>query len=159
MKQISLNDIKQEFQHLTTKEITEVCIRLARYKKENKELVAYLLFNAHDVDGYVAGIKQSMDELFNDVNTSNVYFAKKTLRKILRIANRHIKFTANKQAEAEIRIHFCVMMKALNMRIHKNKTLFNMYTQQIKKIKIALSALHADVQYDFTRQVKELEET
>ena len=111
MKAISLNEIKQELQTLTAQETAELCLRLARYKKANKELLAYLLFNAHDIESYTNEIKETINEGFKDVNKSNLYLAKKTLRKILRQINKHIRFTLNRQTEAELRIYFCATLK------------------------------------------------
>lgn len=156
MKAVSLSEIKQELQNLSAKEITELCLRLARYKKENKELLAYLLFNAHDIDAYTQQIKESVEENFKEVNTSNLYLAKKTLRKILRQINKQVKFTASKQTEAELRIHFCYTLKNSGIALHKNKALSNLYQQQLKKIKVALDGLHEDIQYDFMKQVETL---
>ena len=157
MKTASLAEIKQELQNLTAKEITDVCLRLARFKKDNKELLAYLLFEAHNVEAYTGQVKEMIDENFKAVNTSNLYLAKKTLRKILRLVNKHVKYVGSKQTEVELLMHFCLMLKASGIRIHKNKALANMYMQQIKKIKAALSALHEDIQYDFLKQVHELQ--
>lgn len=157
MKTASLAEIKQELQNLSEKEITEICLRLARFKKDNKELIAYLLFDAHNVEAYTEQVKEMMSETAKDVNTSNVYLAKKTLRKILRLANKHIKYVNGKQTEVELRIHFCLLLKNSGIRINKNKTLYNMYLQQLKKIKVAMSSLHEDIQYDFTKQINELE--
>lgn len=156
MKAISLGEIKQELQSLSAKETADLCLRLARYKKENKELLAYLLFNAHDIDGYTNEIKESIDETFKDVNRFNLYLAKKTLRKILIEINKQSRFTLNKQMEAELRIYFCSTLKASGIAIYKNKALGNLYDQQIKKIKTALAGLHEDVQYDLMKQVEEL---
>ena len=156
MKATSLGEIKQELQNLPAKETAELCLRMARYKKENKELLAYLLFNAHDIESYTNEIKESIDEAFKDVNRSNLYLAKKTLRKILRQINKYIRFTLNRQTEAELRIYFCSTLKASGIAIHKNKALNNMYTQQIKKIKAALAGLHEDIQYDLMKHVEEL---
>jgi len=100
MKAVSLNEIKQELQHLSAKDITELCLRLARYKKENKELLAFLLFNAHDIEGYTNELKTDIEEGFTEVNKINLYLAKKTLRKILRQINKQVRFTLNKQMEA-----------------------------------------------------------
>jgi hypothetical protein len=157
MKAASLAEIKQELQNLTAKEITEICLRLARFKKDNKELITYLLFEANDVESYTAQVKEMMNETFKDVNTSNIYLAKKTLRKILRLVNKHIKYVGSKQTEVELRIHFCLMLKSSGIRIHKNKVLVNMYMQQLKKIKAALAALHEDIQYDFMKQLNKLQ--
>ena len=156
MKAVSLNEIKQELQSLSAKDTAALCLRLARYKKGNKELLAYLLFNAHDIDGYTNEIKESIDEAFKDVNRTNLYLAKKTLRKILRQINKQVRFTSNRQTEAELRIHFCSTLNASGIAIYKNKMLGNMYMQQIKKIKAALTGLHEDIQHDLMKQVEAL---
>jgi hypothetical protein len=156
MKVVGINEIKQELQHLSAKEISELCLRLARYKKENKELLAYLLFNAYDIEGYTNELKESIDEAFREVNKSNLYLAKKTLRKIVRQINKQVRFTLNKQTEAELRIHFCSTLKASAIPIHKNKSLYNLYLQQVKKIRTALNGLHEDIQYDLMKQLEQL---
>jgi hypothetical protein len=153
----SIHEIKQELQTLTAKELAELCLRLAKFKKENKEMLAYLLFDAHNAEAYSEQIKENMRETFKDVNTVNLYLAKKTLRKILRQANRYIKYTSNKQTEAEVLIHFCSLLKNSGIAIRKNKAITNMYLQQLKKIRIALSSLHEDIQYDLMKQVNQLE--
>jgi len=157
MKQASINDIKQELQNLSAKEIAAYCLRLAKFKKENKEFLSYLLFEADDIDGYTTSIKDMMDESFKEVNTSNLYLAKKTLRKILRITNRHIKYTANKQTEVILLIHFCTCIKMSGIRLKKSTSLQNIYLSQLKKVMTAISALHEDIQYDLLKEVKALE--
>jgi hypothetical protein len=157
MRTTSLSEIKSELQNLPAKEIAELCLRLARYKKENKELLAYLLFESHDPEAYTAGVKENMDEGFKDLNTRNLYLAKKTLRKILRQANRHIKYASNKQIEAELLIYFCARLAASAIALHKNKTLANMFQRQIEKIKAALATLHEDIQYDLLKQLEQLQ--
>lgn len=75
---------------------------------------------------------------------------------LLRLVNKYIKYVSSKQTEAELRIHFCFMLKATGIRIHKNKTLANMYMQQLKKINTVLQGLHEDIQYDYLKQTTEL---
>ena len=157
MKAASLNEIKQELQNLPAKELSDLCLKLARYKKENKELLTYLLFESHDADTYTNNIKDSIDEGFKNINTRNLYLAKKTLRKILRQANKYIKYTYSKETEIEVLIHFCVLLKGSGIILHKNKAINNMYEQQLKKIKAALAALHEDIQYDFIKQLEQLQ--
>ena len=53
MKSASLSDVKNELSHLDKNELTELCLRLARYKKENKELLSCLLFDANDEENYI----------------------------------------------------------------------------------------------------------
>ena len=106
MKAATLNEIKQRLKELEKKELIEICHRLARFKKDNKELLTYLLFEEEDLPNYINQVKEEIDEGFTQVNTSNVYFAKKTIRKILRVANKHIRYAGSKTAEAEILLHY-----------------------------------------------------
>ncbi len=142
---------------MPAKELGDLCLKLARYKKENKELLSYLLFESHNADTYTNNIKENMDESFKDINIRNLYLAKKTLRKILRQANKYIKYTYSKQTEVEVLIHFCFLLKAAGIILHKNKAINNMYQQQLKKIKAALAALHEDIQFDFIKQLEQLQ--
>jgi hypothetical protein len=158
MKSVSVSDIKQELQNLPPKEVAELCLRLARYKKDNKELLGYLLFESHDREGYTNRIKEDIEEDFKEVNRTSLYQAKKTLRKILRLANKYVRYTANKETEAEVLIYYCTLLKSSGIPIHKNKVLSNLYQQQLKKIKVALETLHEDIQYDYIRQVEKLEQ-
>ena len=156
MKAASIQELKQELQHVSLKEITELCLRLARFKKENKELLTYLLFEASDPETYTENVKAFLDEAFGEVNTSNRYFAKKSLRKILRQLNKYIKFTGNKQTEAALLMHFCFLLKDSGINIQKSTALNNMYMQQVKKIKAAIAVLHEDIQYDLAKEMKKL---
>lgn len=154
MKAATIHEIKQELQQLPAKELTELCLRLSKFKKENKELLTYLLFEAHDEAAYIAGVKEEMNTLFEDVNTSQVYFAKKTLRKILRISNKYIRYTGSKTVEAELLLHFCEKLQALDIDIKRSTVLQNLYNSQIKKIKAAIVTMHEDLQYEYVKQLE-----
>ena len=111
MKAASVNEIKQQLKEVNPTELIELCLRLARFKKENKELLTYLLFEADDLQAYIANVKKQMDEDFSQINISHLYFAKKTLRKILRIANKYIRYTGSKEAEIEILLYYLTNIK------------------------------------------------
>jgi gas vesicle protein len=91
------------------------------------------------------------------VNTSNLYYAKKNLRKILRQTNKYIKYTGNKQTEAVVLIYFCSLLNDSGIAVQKSTALNNLYAQQLKKIKAAISTLHEDIQYDLAKEMKALE--
>jgi len=129
---------------------------LARFKKENKELLTYLLFEAHDTDAYITSVKEEMALQFDAINRSNVYFVKKTLRKILRIANKFIRYSASAIVETELLIFFCGRVKAMGDPINKNPVISNIYQNQLKKINKSISAMHEDLQYDYQKEVSEL---
>ena len=154
MKIPPLNELKKELEYKNKDELLSICLRLAKFKKENKELLAFLLFEESDISTYVENIKNETTEYFGGINNSNVYFIKKSLRKILRYVNKHIKFSGSKQAEAEILIHFCNNILECSIPIHKSRQLLNMYETQLNKIDSALSTLHPDLQYDLRKQLK-----
>ncbi|MGN6166409.1 MAG: hypothetical protein ACTHOF_17895 [Flavisolibacter sp.] len=156
MKAASSNEIKQELKELSQTKLVDLCLRLARFKKENKELLTYLLFEADDVEGYIRNVKQEIDESFAEINTSGIYYAKKSLRKILRTTNKYIRYTGNKQAEVELLLHFCEKMKHSGIRFQKSTALNNLYQSQIKKIKAAITTMHQDLQHDYVREVEKL---
>ena len=58
MKPAVISEIKQELNTLSAKELLELCLQLAKYKKDNKELLSYLLFEADDLPSYIAGVKE-----------------------------------------------------------------------------------------------------
>ncbi len=156
MKTASISEIKQELVNLPPKELLEICLRLARYKKENKELVAYLLFDAHNESGYVESIKTEMSENFEMLPRANMYLAKKALRKILLSIARYSKHIASKQAETELRLNFCSLLVSTDFPLHRSAAITKMYEQQIKKIKALIELLHEDLRYDYARQLEHL---
>ena len=158
MKAATIHEIKQELSAVKPAELVELSLRLARFKKENKELLTYLLFEAHDEQGYISSIKKEIDELFETINLSHLYFAKKTLRKIVRVINKYCRYSGNKQTEIELRIWFCQKLKASGIPFHRNTVISNLYQSQLKKINAILSTLHEDLQYDYLKELKPLME-
>jgi hypothetical protein len=156
MRSSSIHEIKQELSTLKAGEVTALCLRLARFKKENKELLSYLLFEAQDEQNYIKNIKQEIKELFDEINLSHLYFAKKTLRKILRVINKHSRYSGNKQTDMELRIFFCRQLKSSGIPFRQNAVLSNIFDGQIKKIDAAMAALHEDLQHDYRKEIAAL---
>ncbi len=156
MRSSSVHEIKQELLTLKAAELTALCLRLARFKKENKEILTYLLFEAQDEQGYIKSVKQEIEELFATINISQLYFAKKTLRKIVRVINKHSRYSGNKQTDIELRIFFCQQLKASGIPIRKNALINNIFTGQLKKIDAVLAILHEDLQHDYSKEISAL---
>jgi len=156
MKTASIQEVKKELIELNKTQLLELCLRLAKYKKDNKELLGFLLFNAHDIDEYIKNVNEEILEMFKEVNSSHVFFAKKTLRKILRFANKHIKYASNKQAEVEILIYYCKQFKKQGSYVFKSTALANLYAAQLKKITKAIDGLHEDLQFEYARTLEML---
>ena len=156
MKAASISDIKQELNNIEPAKLLELCLRLAKYKKDNKELLNYLLFEAYDEHGYVQNVKTEISETFKEINQSNLYFAKKSLRKILRNTAKHIRYTASKQAEVELLLHFCDTLKHSGIPIKNSAALVNLYHFQLKKIAKIIATMHEDLQYDYLKELDKL---
>jgi hypothetical protein len=156
MKVSTVHEIRQELAARKPAQLVELCLRLARFKKENKELLTYLLFEADDEEGYIRGVKAEIDELFTTINLSHMYFAKKTLRKIVRVINKYTRYSASKQTEIELRLHFCATLKASRIPFTKNIVITNIYEGQLKKIRALLATQHEDLQYDYLKDIDAL---
>jgi hypothetical protein len=153
MKSATVNEIKKELQSLAPEQVLQLCMRLAKYKKDNKELFSYLLFEAHNEAQYIEQIKQDVDEWFDEINVGHSYYIKKTLRKILRHINKQVKYSGIKQTEVELLLYFCGKCRDKNIPLAESTALYNLYVSQIKKIVKALASLHEDLQYDYLKEL------
>ena len=153
MTAASLADIRKELQHTNADTLQALCLRLARYKKENKELLNYLLFEAHD-ESYIQQVKTEAELMFEEIADKNLYLVKKILRKILRFTNRQIKYSGLPQTELELRIFFCEKVVTAQIPLSTGTVLYNLYQQQLKKIGSVLAKLPEDLQGDYTTSLK-----
>lgn len=156
MKAASTQEIKNALKQLDAKAATELCLRLIRYKKENKELLHFLLFEADDLPAYIKSVNEETDLGFGKLNMDSPYWAKKGIRKILRGINKYIRYAGNKTVEVETLLHFCTAFKGIKPSLQKSTALANLYAAQIKKIKAALDTMHEDLQYDYRRSLNRL---
>lgn len=156
MKAASAAEIKQRLKDLEKKELMELCLRLSRYKKENKELLTFLLFESDDVPHYISSVNEEIENIFDDVNTTSVLFAKKTIRKALRTANRYIRFAGDKTVEVEVLLQYCTLFRELKLDWRRSSLLSKIFDNQIKKISATIDSLHEDLQYDYRRRLDKL---
>jgi len=134
--------------------VAQFCIRMAKYKTENKELLNYLIYQAYDQSSFIQQVKEEIDNQLKALNKNNLYLAKKTLRKALKTTQKFIKFSGNKQTEIELLIHFCKKMKATGLSIRQGKVLGNIYMRQLERINIILTTLHEDIQMDYAEDIE-----
>jgi hypothetical protein len=154
MTSASISDIRKELQHIDADALQVLCLRLAKYKKENKELLGYLMFEAHDEPGYIKQVKSEIELQFEEIAGRNVYLTKKILRKILRFTNRQIKYSGLPQTELELRIFFCEKVVTAQIPLSTGTVLFNLYQQQLKKISSVFTKLPEDLQADYSNELK-----
>ena len=153
MKTASIKEIKTALEETNPKELLNYCLRLAKFKKENKELLTYLLFEESDEETYLNGVKEIIDEGFESLHTKNLYLAKKNIRKIIRVTSRYIKYSDEKTTEISLLSHVLKKISASGLDVNSSISLANIYNNLIKKIKKSISELHEDLQYDFNKEL------
>ena len=149
MKPVTIKKIKDELHHKSSQELIELCLMLSRFKKENKELLTYLLFDKDDEEMYIIKVNEYVTLLFEGINTKSFFFIRKSVRKILKITKKHIRYSKRKDTEVELLIHFCKELRELNPSISKSPRLQNIYNRQLLLIKKSIITLHEDLQYDY----------
>ena len=157
MKAVTIKELKEELTNYSPKELRELCLRLARFKKENKELLTYLMFESSDESLYIEDVKKEIDEQFLQINKKSQYLIKKSFRKILRIIRKYSRYSPKKETEVVLLIYFCTRLKNFSPSIHKNTGLQNFYTRLIDSIRKKVKLLHEDLQFDYGTVLNSLE--
>ena len=157
MKAVTVKVLKTELSDRSHSELIELCLRLSRFKKENKELLTYLLFESSNEGGYIQSVKNEIDEQFELINTKTYYFIKKSVRKILRSVKKYIRYSKSKETEIELLLYFCKKLIDFKPSINNNPVLKNICIREINSIKKKMSVLHEDLQYDYELELKKLD--
>ena len=123
MKSASLKELKTELQDRSQSELLALCLRLGRFKKENKELLTYLLFEANDENRYIESVKEYMDVEFKNINTKSYFFMRKSMRKILTNTKKFIRYSKQKETEVELLLYYCKKLKAFKPSINNSTCL------------------------------------
>ena len=158
MKAATVTQIKKELKHLSQEEMIELVLRLSKFKKENKELLTYLLFEESSETNYIISVKQEIDDNFETINTTSYFFIKKSVRKILRLVKKYIKYSKNKETEVELMLYFCSKLKNMHPPMERDKALHNIYFRQVEATRKSISKLHEDLQFDFERELEKIED-
>lgn len=156
MKAATLKEIRQELNNCSTKDLRDLCLRLTKFKKENKELLSYILFESYDELEFIRTIKFEMDQDFDQINRKSYYYIKKSVRKILKNTKKYIRYSQKKETEVELLIYFCSSLRNLSPDIKYNVSLKNIYNRQVEAILKVYSGLHEDLQYDYKEELEKL---
>ncbi len=156
MKAATVKQLKDELSNRTQAELMEVCLYLSKFKKENKELLSYLLFESTDEQTFVKDVKQEVEHEFAAVNTKTYYFMRKGIRKILTSVKKYIRYSKKKETEVELMLHFCKKLKNFKPSIKNNIALRAIYDRQLISVKKSIESLHEDLQYDYQQELESL---
>jgi len=156
MKAVTVKQLRIALDDASHQELITLCLRLSKFKKENKELLTYLLFEASDEEGYIAAVKEEIDVQFEAINTKTWYFVKKSVRKVLRTVKKYIRYSQNKETEIELLLYFCEKLKTFRPSIENNTVLINIFERELAAAKKKSLLLHEDLQYDFELIIERL---
>jgi hypothetical protein len=156
MKAVTVKELKTELNNRSHSEILELCLLLSKFKKENKELLTYHLFESSYEEGYIETVKLEIDEQFDLINTKTYYFIKKSVRKILRTIKKYVRYSKKKETEIELLLYFCKKLKEFSPSIRRNTVLQNIFNREILSIEKKLLFLHEDLQYDYNLELDKL---
>ena len=73
MKAATVKELKDELSKYSQKEILAICLRLSKFKKENKELLTYLLYESKNELAYIENVKNEIDIQFEQINRNSYY--------------------------------------------------------------------------------------
>lgn len=156
MKSATVKELKQELGIRSHDELLELCLHLSKFKKENKELLTYLLYEAADETAYIESVKIEVTQQFELINISSYYYIKKSVRKILRTIKKYIRYSKKKETEVELLLYFCSQLKQMSPSMKKSVALYNIYLRQVESIKKSVASLHEDLQYDYESELEQL---
>ena len=157
MKAVGVKALKDELKMRSREDLMELCLNLSKFKKENKELITYLLFEASDENYFIQSIKDEIELEFEDINRKSYYFIKKSIRKILRNTKKNIRYSKKKQTEIELLLFFCRKLKKFTPSISKSIPLTNIFDREISRVEKTVLSLDPDLQYDYGLEIDSIQ--
>ena len=154
MKAATVKVIKEELNMRSREELVELCLSLSKFKKENKELLTYLLYEVSDELSFINSIKDEIDLAFKEINRTSYYYLKKSIRKILRNTKKNIRYSKKKQTEVELILFYCNKLKNLSPPISKSIPLTRIFEREILRVEKIVTKLDADLQYDYGNEIE-----
>jgi len=156
MKTATVTELKKELKTRSQSDLVELCLKLSKFKKENKELLTYLLYEADNEAQYIINVKSEIDSQFSEINRKSTYIVQKNVRRIQRNVKKYIRYSKLKETEVELLIYFSLKLKALIPSVGISGVLQNILIRQIEMLAKKISGLHEDLQFDYERELEEL---
>ena len=154
MMTLKLPELKKELEQLAQPELVKLCLRIAKHKAENKELLGYLLVESDDPLFYAEKIKPEIVAPFLEYSTT--YHLTKSIRKSTRLITKYYRFTGSRQGETELLLHL-VQGFHINFRWEfRTQAFARIIFRCLKKADTNLFKLHEDLQADYRETLREL---
>lgn len=155
MDTASIKQLKDTLSTLGREELTRLLLRIVKFKKENKELLTFLLFEADDLDAYVYEISLEIKDEFENYRLKTAYYKRKGCRRILRVLKKYIKYAADKEVEVRLLLAY-VTMVAESKTFISDKVIQKIAFRQLLLAEKSIVKLHEDLQYEYKLEFEEL---
>lgn len=146
---LKLSELKRELEGMPLPQVVQLCVRLAKLKVENKELLHYLLFYSNDSLAYAELLKTSVLDAFQQPFV-NAYTLAKRLRKSMRIIAKYIRFTGDRAGESELLLAVVNDYLETYRYEYRNAALARILVRCLKKTHDNIAKLHEDIQADYS---------
>lgn len=150
-----LSDLKKELLELSKPELIQLCLRVAKLKRENKELLAYLIYDVDDPLFYAQKLKPEIKEVFNQP-FQHAYYLTKSIRKAMRLITKYYRFTSNKQGETELLIYLVEEFHQSWRYEYRYQALGKIIFRCLEKAQSNLKKIEEDFKADFEQPISEL---
>ena len=155
MDTASIKQLKDTLSTLGREELIGLLLRMVKFKKENKELLTFLLFEADDLDAYVHEITLLIKDEFENYRLKTAYYKRKGCRRVLRMLKKYIKYTADKEVEVRLLLAY-VSMVAESKTFINDRVIQKIALRQLLLAEKSIVKLHEDLQYEYKLELEEL---
>ena len=97
-----------------------------------------------------------MDVEFDSINTDSYFYMRKSIRKILRLLKKYIRYSQSKETEVELLLYFSTKLQQFSPSIFNSRALANLYQRNMDFVEKKISLLHEDLQYDYQQEIEKL---
>ena len=150
-----LSDLKKELFELSKPELIQLCLRVAKLKRENKELLAYLIYDVDDPLFYAQKLKHEIKEVFEQP-FQHAYYLTKSIRKAMRLISKYYRFTSNKQGETELLIYLVDEFHQSWRNEYRYQALGKVILRCLEKAQTNIKKIDEDYRADFEHPILEL---
>jgi len=155
MDTASIKQLKDTLSKLGREALIGLLLRMVKFKKENKELLTFLLFEADDLDAYVYEITLLIKDEFENYRLKTAYYKRKGCRRVLRMLKKYIKYSADKEVEVRLLLAY-VSMVAESKTFINDRVIQKIALRQLLLAEKSIVKLHEDLQYEYKLELEEL---
>ena len=155
MDTASIKQLKDTLSTLGREALIGLLLRMVKFKKENKELLTFLLFEADDLDAYVYEITLLIKDEFENYRLKTAYYKRKGCRRVLRMLKKYIKYSADKEVEVRLLLAY-VSMVAESKTFINDRVIQKIALRQLLLAEKSIVKLHEDLQYEYKLELEEL---